>query len=124
MMASRSGGCSVNRCRCQNSATLGARLSRANQCLTVENSAKISTSQPRAGMYNHVDPSALTRNWNRTLPARATRGFGDGFVVIVLPAYLSEIGFSSFKIGVVASAALLGTALTTLILGFLAARLD
>ena len=68
--------------------------------------------------------SRPSRDLFRIYAARATRGFGDGFVVIVLPAYLSEIGFSSFKIGVVASAALLGTALTTLILGFLAARLD
>lgn len=56
--------------------------------------------------------------------ARATRGFGDGFAVIVLPAYLVEIGFSSFKIGVVSSAALLGAALTTLAVGLLSARYD
>lgn len=56
--------------------------------------------------------------------ARATRGFGDGFAVIVLPAYLVAIGFSSFKIGVVSSAALLGAALTTLAVGLLSARYD
>jgi MFS family permease len=56
--------------------------------------------------------------------ARAARGFADGFAVIVLPAYLVEIGFNSFKIGVVSSAALLGAALSTLAVGLLAARHD
>jgi MFS family permease len=51
--------------------------------------------------------------------ARAARGFGDGFAVIILPAYLTEIGFDSFGIGIIATAALLGTALTTFAAGFL-----
>jgi MFS family permease len=56
--------------------------------------------------------------------ARAVRGLGDGFAFIILPAYLSELGFNPFQIGVVATAALLGTATTTLAVGFLAARYD
>src|SRR5712691_8240902 len=56
--------------------------------------------------------------------ARAARGIGDGFAFIILPAYLSELGFNPFQIGVVATAALLGTATTTLTVGFLAARYD
>ena len=54
--------------------------------------------------------------------ARAIRGFGDGFAVIVLPAYLVEIGLDPFGIGVVATAALLGSATLTLAFGFLAVR--
>ncbi len=54
--------------------------------------------------------------------ARAARGFGDGFATILLPAYLIEIGFTPFQIGVVAAAALLGSAATTLTIGFLAPR--
>jgi MFS family permease len=54
--------------------------------------------------------------------ARAIRGFGDGFAVIVLPAYLAEIGLNPFGIGVVATAALLGSATLTLAFGFLAVR--
>jgi MFS family permease len=54
--------------------------------------------------------------------ARAIRGFGDGFAVIVLPAYLVEIGLDPFGIGVVATAALLGSATLTLVFGFLAVR--
>jgi MFS family permease len=52
--------------------------------------------------------------------ARAARGFGDGFAVIILPAYLAEIGFSPFQVGIVATAALLGSAILTLAVGFLA----
>src|SRR3954463_4401634 len=42
--------------------------------------------------------------------ARAARGFGDGFAAIILPAYLLELGFNPFEIGIVATAALLGSA--------------
>jgi MFS family permease len=54
--------------------------------------------------------------------ARAARGFGDGFAAIILPAYLLEIGFNPFQIGLVATAALLGSAAATLAIGFLAPR--
>ena len=56
--------------------------------------------------------------------ARAARGFGDGFAAIILPAYLIEVGFDPFQIGIVATAALLGSAATTLAIGFLAPRYD
>jgi MFS family permease len=56
--------------------------------------------------------------------ARAARGFGDGFAVILLPAYLAEIGFDAFQIGMIATAALLGTAAATLLIGHLGARHD
>ncbi len=54
--------------------------------------------------------------------ARAVRGFGDGFAAIILPAYLSALGFSSFETGLVATAALLGSALLTLLIGLVAPR--
>jgi MFS family permease len=56
--------------------------------------------------------------------ARAARGFGGGFAIIILPAYLAELGFGPFQIGIVASAALLGTAAVTLAIGFLAPGKD
>ena len=54
--------------------------------------------------------------------ARAARGVGDGFAAILLPAYLSYLGFTPFQIGVVATAALLGSALLTLAIGLVAPR--
>src|SRR5882757_2316820 len=56
--------------------------------------------------------------------ARAARGFGDGFAIILLPAYLEFIGFDSVAIGFVATAALLGTAALTLGVGLVAPRHD
>ena len=56
--------------------------------------------------------------------ARALRGFGDGFAIIILPVYLTALGFSPQWIGIVASASLLGTAALTLIVGFIAPRFE
>jgi MFS family permease len=56
--------------------------------------------------------------------ARGIRGFGDGFAVILLPAYLTAIGYDPIHIGVVAAASLLGSAVLTLAVGFLAPRHD
>jgi MFS family permease len=56
--------------------------------------------------------------------ARGVRGLGDGFAIIILPAYLSAIGFNAGQIGIIVSASLLGTALLTLSVGFIAPRHD
>ncbi len=56
--------------------------------------------------------------------ARAARGLGDGFATILLPAYLVELNYSPFQIGVVATAALLGTAILTLGVGWLGGHRD
>src|SRR3954469_25631014 len=56
--------------------------------------------------------------------ARAARGIGDGFAAIILPAYLSELGFNPFQIGLIATAALLGSAVLTLTIGLWAHRSD
>ena len=58
------------------------------------------------------------------LAARALRDFGDGFVAILLPVYLLALGFSPFEVGVVATAALLGSALLTLGIGLIGSRHD
>ena len=56
--------------------------------------------------------------------ARAARGLGDGFAVIILPAYLTELGLTPFQVGIAATSALLGTAVLTLAAGYLASRFD
>jgi MFS family permease len=56
--------------------------------------------------------------------ARGLRGFGDGFAVILLPAYLSAIGYDPIGIGIVAAASLLGSAVLTLAIGLIAPRHD
>ena len=52
------------------------------------------------------------------------RGFGDGFAIIILPAYLTAVGYTPAEIGMVATASLLGTALLTLAVGFFAPHHD
>jgi MFS family permease len=74
-----------------------------------------------------VEPLVLNQNHRSLMllyAARAARGFGDGFAVIILPAYLAQIGFDAFQIGIVATAALLGTSAATLLIGHLGARHD
>jgi MFS family permease len=61
---------------------------------------------------------------NAVLAARALRDFGDGFVAILLPVYLTALGLSAFDVGLVATLALAGSALLTLGVGFLGARHD
>ena len=51
--------------------------------------------------------------------ARALRDFGDGFVAVLLAVYLIELGYSAFDVGLVSTAALLGSSLTTLAIGLL-----
>jgi MFS family permease len=68
--------------------------------------------------------SARRADINLLFAARGIRGFGDGFAVILLPAYLSAIGYDPIRIGVVAAASLLGSAVLTLAVGFLAPRFD
>ena len=56
--------------------------------------------------------------------ARGLRGFGDGFAIIILPAYMTALGYGAVAVGIVATASLLGTALLTLIVGWIAPRYD
>jgi MFS family permease len=65
-----------------------------------------------------------TQTTSRIYLARALRDFGDGFVAVLLPVYLTSIGMGAFEVGLVATLALLGSALTTLGIGYLGARSD
>ena len=65
-------------------------------------------------------PSSLER---RLVVARGARGLVDGLVSVVLAADLSRRGLSSFEIGALVTASLLGSALLTLGVGALGHRL-
>jgi len=54
--------------------------------------------------------------------ARGLRAFGDGFVSVLLPAYLVELGFDSFAIGSITTAMLFGSAIVVLGVGMGAAH--
>jgi len=51
------------------------------------------------------------------IAARGVRGFADGFTALLLPVYLSGLGFSAFRIGALTTATLLGSAALTLAVG-------
>jgi len=58
----------------------------------------------------------------RILIARGLRAFGDGFVALLVPIYLVELGFDALAVGAIVTATLIGTALLTLWVGMVANR--
>jgi MFS family permease len=56
------------------------------------------------------------------LLARALRGFADGYVAVLLPAYLLALGFGQFDVGLLSTATLAGSALATLLVGAIGHR--
>src|SRR5262245_21330241 len=83
--------------------------------------ADTSASPPRARF--RVLPREATPDGGVLLRTRAIRGFGDGFVSVLLPLQLRGLGFSDPKIGALTTATLVGSAVLTLLVGFLAHRL-
>jgi MFS family permease len=59
-------------------------------------------------------PASIVR---RILVAKGLRGFADGFVSLLLPVYLLQLGFSPFQVGVIATGTLLGSGVLTLFVG-------
>jgi MFS family permease len=53
----------------------------------------------------------------RVLAARALRAFGDGYIAVVLPAYLLALGMGQIEVGLISTATLFGSALATLAVG-------
>ena len=53
----------------------------------------------------------------RIFVGRALRGFADGFIAVVLPAYLLALGLGVLEVGLISTATLLGSTLTTLAVG-------
>src|SRR5258708_31534378 len=58
----------------------------------------------------------------RLLAAKGVRAFGDGFVSLLLPLYLLELGFSPLQVGIIATTTLFGSGLLTLVVGLHAYR--
>jgi len=67
-------------------------------------------------------PAAARTDAFRILIARGLRAFGDGFVALLVPIYLVELGFSALAIGAIVTSTLIGTALLTLWVGMVAHR--
>src|SRR5687767_15532739 len=59
----------------------------------------------------------------RVVVVRALRGFADGFVSVLLADHLLDLGYSPFRVGVVVTATLVGSAVLTLLVGLTGHRL-
>jgi len=71
-----------------------------------------------------TSPSVSTRplHVRRLLAARGLRALADGCVSVILPLYLTTLGFTPFEVGVIATATLLGSGVLTLLVGLHAYR--
>jgi MFS family permease len=67
-------------------------------------------------------PQGASSDAVRILTARGVRAFGDGFVALLLPIYLLDLGFSAFASGAIVWGTLVGTALLMLWVGIVANR--
>lgn len=68
-------------------------------------------------------PDGSTPDTGIILSARTLRGFGDGFVSVLLPVRLADLGFSGSAVGAIASATLFGSAVATLASGIYAGKI-
>lgn len=66
----------------------------------------------------------LKRSARLLLTTKAIRGYGDGFTALLLPVYLTSLGLSAFQVGLVATAAMLGSAVLTLGVGLAGHRVS
>lgn len=62
-------------------------------------------------------PAGVDRSVLSLLLARALRAFTDGYVAVLLPAYLLALGLDVWTVGLLSTATLLGSALATLAVG-------
>jgi MFS family permease len=67
-------------------------------------------------------PQSATADGRRLLCSRALRGMADGAVSVLLPSYLTAIGFGSVQVGAIVFSTLLGSAGLTLWVGLLSHR--
>src|ERR1700726_3839557 len=67
-------------------------------------------------------PPGTSADALRVLAVRGGRAFGDGFVALLVPIYLVELGFGALAGGAIVTSTLIGTALLTLWVGMVANR--
>lgn len=67
-------------------------------------------------------PASATPDAARLIAARMVRSFADGLVSVLLPAYLTALGFDAVAVGAIATGTLLGSAGFTLAVGLMSHR--
>ncbi|HET9014767.1 MAG TPA: MFS transporter [Thermomicrobiaceae bacterium] len=79
--------------------------------------------RPALHLPSWLLPPGASRDAAVLIAARTVRAFGDGVVSVLLPLYLTRLGFSDLRVGAVATTTLLGSAALTLVVGLQAYRL-
>jgi MFS family permease len=72
---------------------------------------------PLARVSRLLLPEATDPSARPVLVARALRAFADGWVAVLLPAFLLALGFGTLQVGAIATATLLGSAIATIAVG-------
>ncbi|MFP3550398.1 MFS transporter [Paraburkholderia sp. SIMBA_049] len=67
-------------------------------------------------------PDGVERGALILLVARGLRGMCDGFVAVLLPGYLLALGFGQLAVGLISTTTLFGSALATVLVGFVGNR--
>lgn len=67
-------------------------------------------------------PAGVEHAASILLVSRGLRGFCDGFVAVLLPAYLLLLGFVQIDVGLISTATLAGSAVATIVAGVVANR--
>ncbi len=67
-------------------------------------------------------PAGVDRRVLPILAGRALRAFADGYIAVLLPAYLLALGFGSLEVGFLSTATLIGSALATIAVGAIGHR--
>ncbi|MGF6661742.1 MFS family permease [Paraburkholderia atlantica] len=75
-----------------------------------------------ARMSRRVLPAGADRAAQLLLVSRGLRGLCDGFIAVLLPAYLLALGFAKVDVGLISTATLVGSAVATIAVGVLANR--
>src|SRR6195256_102222 len=69
-----------------------------------------------------IFPETASADAKRAILAKGLRAVGDGYVSIVLPAYLLALGYDAFEIGALMTATLLGSASLVFLAGMFTSR--
>jgi MFS family permease len=73
--------------------------------------------EKKMAMRQALLPAGADRSALPLLAGRGLRAFADGYVAVLLPAYLLTLGFGTWAVGLISTATLLGSALATVALG-------
>lgn len=67
-------------------------------------------------------PTTATADGRKLIATRSVRAFVDGTIYVILPGFLLALGLSGVQIGAVVTASLLGSAVTTILVGIFGHR--